>query len=116
MKVRVFLIGLLACAVGSGAAMAQQVVGAAERVHRGTVQTVAAQTDGLSVGDAVFQQARLNTDDTGSGLVRLQDGTALTVAESSNVLIDEFIYNPGGRQSHAALACGVIGGVLGLFA
>ncbi|MEM7057465.1 MAG: FecR family protein [Pseudomonadota bacterium] len=78
---------------------AQQAVGSAERVQQGAQQTVQAQTSGLSTGDAVFQQARLFTDATGSGVVRFEDGTGLTLAENSNLVVDEFVYRPGGRQS-----------------
>lgn len=99
MKMRIFMTTLVACAVFSGAAKAQQAVGAAERVQSGTVQTIQTQSAGLATGDFVYQQARLLTDETGSGLVRFQDGTGLTIAENSNLVIDEFVYNPGGRQS-----------------
>lgn len=100
MNVRIALMLALG-AFGASApyAMAQQAVGAAERVQQGTQQTVQTQTSGLAQGDAVFQQARLLTDETGSGLVRFEDGTGLTIARNSDVVVDEFVYNPAGRQS-----------------
>lgn len=100
MNLRIALIATLTvAAVSTDQSVAQQAVGAAERVQRGAQQTVQAQTSGLAQGDAVFQQARLLTDETGSGLVRFDDGTGLTIAASSDVVVDEFVYNPSGRQS-----------------
>lgn len=101
MYMRIAVMIALTAVIGSVAtdSSAQQAVGAAERVQQGTKQTVLARTDGLAQGDAVFQQARLSTDETGSGLVRFDDGTGLTIAKSSDVVVDEFVYNPGGRQS-----------------
>ena len=100
MNLRIFVSVLTVLGISTSPSIAQESIGSAERVQQGAQQEVRTNTSGLATGDAVFQQARLYTDETGSGLVRFEDGTGLTIAENSNLVVDEFVYNPnGGRQS-----------------
>ncbi len=46
------------------------------------------------IGDAVFQQDALETDETGSLGVTLKDNTRLSLGPQSYLMLNEFVFNP----------------------
>jgi hypothetical protein len=64
----------------------------------------------LQVGMDIVERERINTSESGSLQVMFLDKTTLTVGPNSDLLIDQFVYNPGAGtgQFAASLAKGAL--------
>lgn len=56
----------------------------------------------LAVGTGIVSRERIQTTNTGSLQVMFNDRSTLTIGPNSNLVIDEFVYNPGGGGKFAA--------------
>lgn len=83
-------------------ASAQEIAGSAERVAQGAEQRTSTASSVLNIGDTVFTNAVLATDESGAAGVVLQDGTRLTLNARSEITIDSYIYDPAGGDRFAA--------------
>ena len=118
MKLQNAIILLLAgTALTGGTALAQQ-VGTATAVNPETRTTPpGGATVVLKVGAHVMHKERIKTTPTGSVQLLFLDRSTLTIAPNSEVVIDEFVYNPGNGSGHMAVsvakgAMRVVGGQL----
>ena len=102
-------IGLLASLFPalSQPAFANEPVGEAIRVQQDTTQTLPASHAPLDIGDRVFRNARLETQEYGSAEMRFLDGSVLTIGPRSDLVIDEFVYQGESGTGRAAIALGV---------
>ena len=86
--------------------------GAAERAGRAiAVQQDALQAEGavgfpIDAGAEIFRNARVYTKQYGTAEIRLEDGTALTVAPNASVVIDNYVFAGAGRPGSLALSLG----------
>jgi hypothetical protein len=118
MKLQKAIILLLAgTALTGGTALAQQ-VGTATAVNPETRTTPpGGGTVVLKVGAHVMHKERIKTTPTGSVQLLFLDRSTLTIAPNSEIVIDEFVYNPGNGSGHMAVsvakgAMRVVGGQL----
>jgi hypothetical protein len=51
--------------------------------------------------DDVYMNELIETDDESAVEIRFSDGSKLTVGENAKVVIDAYVYNPGGESSQA---------------
>lgn len=87
------LAGLGLLVLTSGTAGAE--IGSVAAVNRdmsGTPPTATRRA--LTLGNRVFQNERIETSDIGSGQLMFLDQTTLTVAPESDIVLDEYIYDP----------------------
>lgn len=86
------------------AGFAQEVVGAANRVDVWAYQTAPGQGRAdLFTNDQVVQNAAIKTVPTGAVLLTIKDGTQLFVGPSSEVTLDEFIFEDEGDSGSLKL-------------
>ena len=94
MRLAMAILGLALCAAPQ-LALADTVgtAAAVKPASTGTPPGGSART--LAVGTAIVSRERLRTTGTGSVQVMFNDKSTLTVGPNSDVVIDEFVYNPG---------------------
>lgn len=51
--------------------------------------------------DDVYMNELIETDDESAVEIKFSDGSKLTVGENAKVVIDAYVYSPGGESSHA---------------
>lgn len=51
--------------------------------------------------DDVYMNELIETDDESAVEIRFSDGSKLTIGENAKVVIDSYVYNPGGESSQA---------------
>ncbi len=118
MKLQNAIILLLAGTALTGGTAAAQQVGTAAAVNPETRTTPpGGATVVLKVGAHVMHKERIKTTPTGSVQLLFLDRSTLTIAPNSEVVIDEFVYNPGNGSGHMAVsvakgAMRVVGGQL----
>jgi len=85
---------------GSGLARAQQ-VGTATAVNPTSESTKpGATTVSLTVGANIVHKERIHTTPSGSVQLLFLDKSTLSIAPNTNLLIDEYIYNPNTNTGH----------------
>ncbi len=113
---RTLVLALLATAAPAGGAMAQAPsaptkIGVAAAVNQQLTGAVPAAPDRvLQIGNDVFHRERLVTDGRGQAQMLFLDGSAFTVGPDSDLVLDEFIFDPasGTGKLAATAAKGVI--------
>ncbi len=91
-------------AVGHHSAFAQVQSAGTVRDLQGIVNlTRATATQPLRSGAAILSDDIVETGNGGKVLIVFADGTTLSLGPNSEVLIDEFVYNPAGGANNAAL-------------
>ena len=105
MKLQKTIVLLLAgTAMTTATALAQQ-VGTATAVNPETRTTPpGGATVVLKVGAHVMHKERIKTTPTGSVQLLFLDRSTLTVAPNSDIVIDEFVYNPANGSGHMAVS------------
>jgi hypothetical protein len=105
MKLQKTIVLLLAgTAMTTATALAQQ-VGTATAVNPETRTTPrGGATVVLKVGAHVMHKERIKTTPTGSVQLLFLDRSTLTVAPNSDIVIDEFVYNPANGGGHMAVS------------
>ncbi len=94
----------LVCALFAAPALAQTAaVGSVTQLQGSVSATRAAGTVTLQLNAPIYSDDLLETDANAKLLVQFTDGTKLTLGPSSEVLIDEFVFNPNGGANNAAL-------------
>lgn len=86
----------LALAVAGAPALAQDNVGAVEKIQQAGFQVIGArqgQGSPMEVGGPVFMKSRVYTKDYGSIDIRFRDDTTLTVAPKSSIRINNFVFS-----------------------
>ena len=105
MKLQKTIVLLVAgTAMTTATALAQQ-VGTATAVNPETRTTPpGGATVVLKVGAHVMHKERIKTTPTGSVQLLFLDRSTLTVAPNSDIVIDEFVYNPANGSGHMAVS------------
>jgi hypothetical protein len=99
-KFRSVALALAAVLVAAGAATAQQ-VGTATAVNPSSESTPpGGSTTTLTVGARVVHKERIHTSPTGSVQLLFLDKSTLNIAPNTNLLIDEFVYDPASGSGH----------------
>jgi hypothetical protein len=57
-------------------------------------------TDKLTVGARVVHKERIHTSPSGSAQLLFLDKSTLSIAPNTNLVIDEFVYNPAANSGH----------------
>src|SRR5271170_7057629 len=78
----------------SGAALAQQNIGATALAHNDVKRELAGQSAELAVGDPVFRNEIVLTGQASTAKLAFLDSTALAVGPISRVVLDRFVYDP----------------------
>jgi hypothetical protein len=91
---------LAAALVAASPAFAQQ-VGTATAVNPVSESTPpGGATDRLTVGARVMHKERIHTSASGSAQLLFLDKSSLSVASNTNLVIDDFIYDPASNRGH----------------
>jgi hypothetical protein len=61
-------------------------------------------TTTLKVGARIVHKERIKTAPTGSVQLLFLDRSTLSIAPNSDIVIDEFVYNPGDNSGHMAVS------------
>jgi hypothetical protein len=94
------VLALAAAFAAAGPALAQ-VVGTATAVNPTTESTPpGGSTVALNIGAHVVQKERIHTSPTGSVQLLFVDKSTLNIAPNTNILIDEFVYDPASGNGH----------------
>ncbi len=108
---RILILAILASALLADDAGAQTKIGVAAAVNQqltGTPPAAAGRT--VEVGNDVFHRERLVTDARGQAQMLFVDGSAFTVGPDSDLVLDEFVFDPatGTGKLAATAAKGVV--------
>lgn len=77
----------------AGAAFAASDIGVASAVRNEVTATLGSAASRLISGDKVFQNQRIDTQESSSAQLLFLDETALTIGPSSSVILDRFVYD-----------------------
>lgn len=91
----------LALIAATGPAFAQQAVGTAAAVNP---RSTASGNRTLELGARIIHRERIETSTSGSVQVMFVDKTTLNIGPNSNLLIDEFVYDPNARTGSMAVS------------
>src|SRR5262249_5825104 len=102
---------LVAAALGAAALVAAALVAARPAVAQqvGTATAVnpvsestppGGATDKLTVGARVMHNERIHTSPSGSAQLLFLDKSSLSIASNTNLVIDEFVYDPASNHGH----------------
>jgi hypothetical protein len=99
-KCKSVVLAFAAVLIGGATAMAQQ-VGTATAVNPNSESTPpGGSTIRLTVGARVVHKERIHTSPTGSVQLLFLDKSTLNIAPNTNLLIDEFVYDPASGSGH----------------
>jgi hypothetical protein len=99
-KFKLAALALAAVLIGAASAIAQQ-VGTATAVNPNSESTPpGGSTIRLTVGARVVHKERIHTSPTGSVQLLFVDKSTLNIAPNTNLLIDEFVYDPASGTGH----------------
>ncbi|ABS68978.1 FecR family protein [Xanthobacter versatilis] len=95
-------VASLALIAATGPALAQsQSVGTAAAVNP---RSTGSGTRTLELGSNIVHRERIETSSTGSVQVLFVDKTTLNIGPNSNLLIDEFVYDPNAKKGSMAIS------------
>ena len=98
-------LALVAAAdAAANAPLAQQTVGTAAAVNPRSTGVGASGTRVLELGAPIVHRERVQTSDSGSVQVVFLDKTTLNIGPRSDLLIDEFVYDPAAGAGSIALS------------
>jgi hypothetical protein len=96
-----FIIAPLAAALMAAAPALAQQVGTATAVNPVSESTPpGGATDKLTVGARVMHNERIHTSPSGSAQLLFLDKSSLSIAANTNLVIDEFVYDPAANRGH----------------
>ena len=97
-RIGIVTVAALALLAGASAAQAQK-VGVTSAVNP------ASQAGGktLTVGAAIIHNERITTDKGGSVQLLFLDRTTMVIGPNSDLVIDDFVYNPASGTGHMAV-------------
>src|SRR5258706_7101279 len=101
---RIAVAGLVisvACAIGSGASMAEPLIGSVVlKDFKGATGTrVEASAEPLYFGHEVYSQETVSTPANGATVMRFHDQTQLQIGANSTVVLDRFVYDPNDHSA-----------------
>ena len=100
MRGKFIIVPLAAALIAAGPALAQQ-VGTATAVNPVSESTPpGGATDKLTVGARVMHNERIHTSPSGSAQLLFLDKSTLSIAPNTNLVIDEFVYDPAANRGH----------------
>jgi hypothetical protein len=91
----------------SGAALAQQNIGATALAHNDVKRELSGQSAELATGDPVFRNEIVLTGQASTAKLAFLDSTALAVGPISRVVLDRFVYDPSSQAMAVNLTKGV---------
>ncbi len=91
--------GLLGVAGQALPVAAQERIGVAASVVRQVTGNIGGSVRDLSVGEGVFADETVETGERSNSQLLFRDETTLSIGPSSAVVLDRFVYDPGGRAS-----------------
>lgn len=97
-------VASLALVAATSAAEAQQTVGTAAAVNPRSTSAGSSGTRVLQLGAPIVHRERVQTSESGSVQVVFVDKTTLNIGPRSNLLIDEFVYDPAAGTGSMALS------------
>ncbi len=71
-------------------------IGVASAIQRDVTGTLGSSVRDLNAGTGVFRKERINTREQSTAQLLFLDETSLAIGPSSEVVLDRFVYNPGG--------------------
>src|SRR5690242_20735913 len=96
--------GIAAVGVGGAARAEDDGVGAVNDIVNVAWATLAGTPrDEVDDQDPVFMGELIETEDESAVVILFADGSKLTIGENARLTIDNFVYNPGGSGSAAAI-------------
>jgi hypothetical protein len=99
-KYKSVVLAFAAVLIGGATAIAQQ-VGTATAVNPNSESTPpGGSTITLKVGSRILHKERIHTSPTGSVQLLFVDQSTLNIAPNTNLLIDEFVYDPASGSGH----------------
>jgi hypothetical protein len=99
-RFKLIILPLAAALMTTGPAGAQQ-VGTATAVNPNSESTPpGGSTVTLKVGSRILHKERIHTSPTGSVQLLFVDQSTLNIAPNTNLLIDEFVYDPASGSGH----------------
>ncbi len=100
---RVFLVAAALAALAVPAAADQQKVGVAAAVNPDTLgQPPSEPVRALIVGNDIMHMERISTQNMGQAQILFVDQSSITVAPNSELVIDDFVYDPSKNSGHMA--------------
>ena len=100
MRGKFIIVPLAGALIAAGPALAQQ-VGTATAVNPVSESTPpGGATDKLTVGARVMHNERIHTSPSGSAQLLFLDKSTLSIAPNTNLVIDEFVYDPAANRGH----------------
>ena len=90
-----------------GTAEASERAGQTTRVQPDSYQGSGFFPDWLEVGDEIYREAKVYTEQYGSLEILFDDGTNLTLSPNSEIVVDEFVYSPDQDTGKAVISLGV---------
>lgn len=99
---------ITAAALSVASAANAERAGVAEQVQVAAFQARSASGVAVERGSTIHQNARLYTKEYGSMDVRLDDGTDLTIAPNSSIVVDEYVFSGSGSSVGVSLARGAL--------
>lgn len=100
------LAAALALFLPFGAATAAERAGETTKVQPASYQRESIFASTLDVGDEIYRDAEVFTEEYGSLIMSLDDGSVLTLGPNSDIVVDEYVYSPGANTGSAALSLG----------
>ena len=102
---------MLAIALGAtaqvpGAAYAAERAGQTIRVQPASYQRESFFPSTLDVGDEIYREAEVYTEDYGSIEMRFDDGSQMTVGPNSELTIDDYVYSGNAGTDRAVISLG----------
>lgn len=85
-------------------ATAQERAGETKRAQQNAFQQASIVSQTLDVGDEIYRQANVYTRDHGGLELAFDDGSSLTLGPNTDLVIDEFVYQPSTGDGEAALS------------
>lgn len=98
------VIAALIATLNVQTATADERAGATVRVQPDSYQRSGFFPSSLDVGDEIYQEAKVYTEQYGSIEILFDDGTNMTVSPNSEVVIDAFVYAPSSSTGQAAVS------------
>jgi hypothetical protein len=104
--IRLYALGAVALALGTGEAASEK-VGVTAAVNPSATGTAPGQAvRQLKIGSDIVRNERVQTSSGGSTQVIFVDRTTLTISPSSDLTINEFVYNPQAKSGNLAVNVG----------
>ncbi len=96
-------VASLAIVAATGPALAQNSVGTTAAVNPRSTGNAGSGVRTLELGASIIHRERIETSSAGSVQVLFVDKTTLNIGPNSNLVIDEFVYDPNAKAGSMAL-------------